>query len=104
MTGRATAHANGVSTVRYHAELCIEGGHGDGLSTVDVGGLIDTLQGIRRQIIEFCLQFLKQRDDMLPSPTHTLDDGVGSGANGLTGRFRGCDVTLFASHLLKIPF
>ena len=59
MTRRSNAHLDDVFAVGHHPQLRVERSHADELGTVDLRPLIQTVERLRRQVVELLLYGLQ---------------------------------------------
>ena len=76
MTRRSNAHLDNVFAVGHHPQLRVERSYTDELGTVDLRPLVQTVERLRRQVVELLLYGLQQRDDLLPLCAYAVDHGI----------------------------
>ena len=76
MTGRTDAHLDDMFAIRNHPQLRIEGCHANELGAVNIRPFIQTVERIGRQVIEFLLYGLQERDNQFSSCAYPVNDGI----------------------------
>ena len=76
MTCGTDTHLNDMLAIGSHTQLRIEGGYADDLCTIDIGPFIQTTERIDRQVIEFLLYGLQQRNNQFAPRTYPVDYGI----------------------------